>query len=182
MPKCVANIRDINFTEPWHTAQWGALIDSIWISLPPRLTLPMLSLVVAPLVSDVFRKRFCSCFAPSSSLPSSSRRGCKTMSVSLSQVIAHRYSYGSGHSNHSKINFAPPGFERFSEYRGYSKSFRYGGNHEDNIPVDNRSMHRRSRLVAMDAQHFGRNPDAQYEMRNIKRELNKAYVGFYNEG
>ena len=80
-------------------------------------------------------------------------------------------------------HFLLPGFERFSNYQGYASSFQFGGNHIDDTPIEIESWHRKSRLVAIDALYFPQK-DArgeQYRMKNILRELNKAYVGFYSE-
>jgi hypothetical protein len=69
------------------------------------------------------------------------------------------------------------GFERFSDYAGYASTFRFTGNHVDQTPVDPASLHRRTRLVAIDALYF-RSETAQFTKDNIVRELNKAFVGF----
>ena len=73
------------------------------------------------------------------------------------------------------------GFERFSDYKGYSSSFEFAGNHVDQTPIDYLSKHRKTRLVAIDALYF-RDSNSQYSKDKIKRELNKAYVGFKNYG
>ncbi len=75
--------------------------------------------------------------------------------------------------------FCNAGFERFSNYEGYSRGFRFSGNHEDATPLDRPSRHRRSQLVAIDALHF-RDAREQFKQENIERELDKAYVGFYD--
>ncbi len=69
------------------------------------------------------------------------------------------------------------GFERFSDYSGYSDSFKYVGSRKDDTPVDQLSGHKVVKMVAMDAMRF-RDRESQYEKENILRELNKAYVGF----
>ena len=72
------------------------------------------------------------------------------------------------------------GFERFSKYQGFSDSFKYEGDYTDGTPIDQESLHRKSKLVAIDALNLGSNvPNGeQYRRRKILRELNKAYVGF----
>ena len=72
------------------------------------------------------------------------------------------------------------GHEQFSTYTGYARNFRFGGNFVDPTEVENSK--RKSYLVAIDAICLiGKNKQAQYEKRNIDRELNKAYVGFYSK-
>uniref|UniRef100_W8AQL3 poly(ADP-ribose) glycohydrolase n=1 Tax=Ceratitis capitata TaxID=7213 RepID=W8AQL3_CERCA len=68
------------------------------------------------------------------------------------------------------------GAERFSDYNGYSNTFEWAGNHEDNMPRDS-SRRRQTHIVAIDALHFMQS-EHQYREDLIKRELNKAYVGF----
>ncbi|XP_028894006.2 poly(ADP-ribose) glycohydrolase isoform X2 [Zeugodacus cucurbitae] len=68
------------------------------------------------------------------------------------------------------------GTERFSDYSGYAGTFEWAGNHEDNIPRDS-SRRRQTHIVAIDALHFMQSQH-QYREDLIKRELNKAYVGF----
>ena len=73
-------------------------------------------------------------------------------------------------------------FERFSDYSGYSTSFKFAGNHIDQTPIDLLSKHWKTRLVAIvavDALYL-RNSDDQYAKDKIKRELKKAFVGFKN--
>ena len=69
------------------------------------------------------------------------------------------------------------GFERFSDYSGYASTFKFTSNYEDQTPIDPVSLHRRTRLVAIDALMF-RDESSQFTKDNIKRELNKAFVGF----
>uniref|UniRef100_A0A0A1WZR8 poly(ADP-ribose) glycohydrolase n=1 Tax=Zeugodacus cucurbitae TaxID=28588 RepID=A0A0A1WZR8_ZEUCU len=68
------------------------------------------------------------------------------------------------------------GTERFSDYSGYAGTFEWAGNHEDSIPRDS-SRRRQTHIVAIDALHFMQSQH-QYREDLIKRELNKAYVGF----
>ncbi|XP_034945167.1 poly(ADP-ribose) glycohydrolase [Chelonus insularis] len=68
------------------------------------------------------------------------------------------------------------GVERYSTYEGYSNSFKWTGNFVDETPRDS-SGRRKTSIVAIDALRFSK-PDKQFEMINIIRELNKAYVGF----
>ncbi|KAK6316292.1 hypothetical protein J4Q44_G00138160 [Coregonus suidteri] len=68
------------------------------------------------------------------------------------------------------------GSQQFSQYSGYSDSFKWKGPHRDNIERDEwQRLHRQ--IVAMDALHF-RHQREQYNMRQVTRELNKAYCGF----
>ncbi|XP_053949762.1 poly(ADP-ribose) glycohydrolase [Anastrepha ludens] len=68
------------------------------------------------------------------------------------------------------------GAERFSDYNGYAGTFEWAGNHDDCIPRDS-SRRRQTHIVAIDALHFMQSQH-QYREDLIKRELNKAYVGF----
>lgn len=68
------------------------------------------------------------------------------------------------------------GCERFSSYTGYADTFRWAGNYLDSTPRDS-SGRRRCAVLAIDALHFS-NSNAQYRPELIKRELNKAWVGF----
>ncbi|XP_050433328.1 poly(ADP-ribose) glycohydrolase-like isoform X2 [Adelges cooleyi] len=69
------------------------------------------------------------------------------------------------------------GAERFNDYSGYSKSFKWGGNYTDDTPIDDNSHRRYCTVVAIDALYF-RNPKLQFDPKNLSRELNKAYAGF----
>ncbi|UJR09526.1 hypothetical protein I4U23_013764 [Adineta vaga] len=69
------------------------------------------------------------------------------------------------------------GCERYSSYRGYSRTFQYAGDYIDEKPKDNWGR-KWCHLVAIDAIYF-RKRSTQYHMKYIKRELTKAYVGFY---
>eukprot|EP01119_Soliformovum_irregulare_P007767 TRINITY_DN2025_c1_g1_i1.p1 TRINITY_DN2025_c1_g1~~TRINITY_DN2025_c1_g1_i1.p1 ORF type:complete len:555 (-),score=169.84 TRINITY_DN2025_c1_g1_i1:16-1680(-) len=72
------------------------------------------------------------------------------------------------------------GSERFSNYSGYSQTFTWEGDFQDETPRD--PMGRlKTQIVAIDALHFGNFTEIrmqQFEVRNILRELNKAYIGF----
>ena len=74
------------------------------------------------------------------------------------------------------------GHERYSNYTGYARTYEFAGNHVDPTPVDGESGRRKSALVAIDATRFAgkKAQESQYEEAKIKRELNKAYVGFCN--
>ncbi|CAF4071077.1 unnamed protein product [Adineta steineri] len=69
------------------------------------------------------------------------------------------------------------GCERYSSYKGYSATFQYSGDYVDNKPKDNWGR-KWCHLVAIDALYF-RDQTTQYHMKNINRELIKAYTGFY---
>lgn len=69
------------------------------------------------------------------------------------------------------------GCERYSEYEGYSDSFRWKGNFEDLTERD--TLGRLScEVVAIDAQVFRSDYYKQFKASNVDRELNKAYCGF----
>ena len=65
------------------------------------------------------------------------------------------------------------GFERFSNYTGYARTFEYAGPAEDSSPAH------RPPLVAVDATQYDRRQVMrQFAPEAIERELNKALVGF----
>lgn len=68
------------------------------------------------------------------------------------------------------------GVERYSKYNGYSNSFKWMGDFVDETPRDS-SGRRLTSIVAIDALYFT-HPQSQFNINNITRELNKAYVGF----
>ncbi|CAL7952395.1 unnamed protein product [Xylocopa violacea] len=68
------------------------------------------------------------------------------------------------------------GVERYSQYKGYSNSFKWVGDYVDETPRDS-SGRRLTSIVAIDALYFAHS-QSQFSISNIKRELNKAYVGF----
>jgi len=72
------------------------------------------------------------------------------------------------------------GAERYNNYKGYSSSFRYDGNHKDPSTLDS-FMRKNVSILAIDAIDFARttSPKVQYKIERILREVNKAYVGFY---
>lgn len=71
------------------------------------------------------------------------------------------------------------GHERYSNYTGYASSFAFSGNHVDPTPTGRDTMRRKSALVAIDALPFrSGSASSQFKEDNVKRELNKAYVGF----
>jgi len=70
------------------------------------------------------------------------------------------------------------GVEQFTEYEGYSDSFKFAGMFKDTVGLDS-SGRKETSVVAMDAIRF-LNCDDQFKMRNIDRELTKAFVGFQN--
>ncbi|KAJ7988276.1 hypothetical protein DPEC_G00321900 [Dallia pectoralis] len=68
------------------------------------------------------------------------------------------------------------GCQQFSKYGGYGDTFEWAGPHTDDIARDEwLRLHRQ--IVAIDALDF-RHKREQYNMRQITRELNKAYCGF----
>ncbi|KAG8551818.1 hypothetical protein GDO81_004285 [Engystomops pustulosus] len=72
------------------------------------------------------------------------------------------------------------GAEQYSEYTGYSETYKWDRSHEDQTARD--SWQRlTTEIVAIDAFHF-RNHIDQFSPDKIRRELNKAYCGFFREG
>ncbi|XP_058799277.1 poly(ADP-ribose) glycohydrolase-like [Phymastichus coffea] len=71
------------------------------------------------------------------------------------------------------------GVERYSRYEGYSNSFKWVGDFIDETPRDG-SGRMKTCIVAIDALYF-KQPSIQFNMGNVIRELNKAYVGFTSE-
>ena len=66
------------------------------------------------------------------------------------------------------------GFERFSKYTGYARSFAYAGPY-----VDVADAAKRPALLAIDATHYRHGSNlAQFQKAHIERELNKALAGF----
>jgi poly(ADP-ribose) glycohydrolase len=73
------------------------------------------------------------------------------------------------------------GTEQYNTYDGYSNSFKWVADYKDLTPTDEWGR-RNTTIVAMDAIRFTSNNTAiQYDRKNINRELNKAYCGFYEE-
>ncbi|XP_005153693.2 poly(ADP-ribose) glycohydrolase isoform X1 [Melopsittacus undulatus] len=69
------------------------------------------------------------------------------------------------------------GTEQYSEYTGYAETYRWARSHEDKTPRDE-WQRRYTEIVAIDAFHFRRFLD-QFGPEKIRRELNKAYCGFF---
>ncbi|XP_063814913.1 poly(ADP-ribose) glycohydrolase isoform X3 [Pseudophryne corroboree] len=72
------------------------------------------------------------------------------------------------------------GAEQYSEYKGYAESYRWDRPHRDETARDH-WQRRTTEIVAIDAFHF-RSYTSQFSPDMIKRELNKAYCGFFREG
>ncbi|XP_078285174.1 poly(ADP-ribose) glycohydrolase-like isoform X2 [Rhinoraja longicauda] len=68
------------------------------------------------------------------------------------------------------------GAQRYSDYTGFSDTFRWTRAHLDAKPRDS-WQRRRTQIVAMDAVKFD-NPLDQYNPHYLKRELTKAFCGF----
>lgn len=64
------------------------------------------------------------------------------------------------------------GIERYSKYEGYSNTFKWKGDFVDETPRDI-SGRRMTSIVAIDALYF-KQSSLQFNMDNIKRELNKV--------
>jgi poly(ADP-ribose) glycohydrolase len=70
------------------------------------------------------------------------------------------------------------GSEQFNSYTGYSSSFEWKDNFQDNTPRDN-FLRKKTKIVAIDALPYP-NPRDQFKESNIIRDINKAYAGFSN--
>ena len=68
------------------------------------------------------------------------------------------------------------GCEQFNKYTGYASNFKFDGDFFDQTPFDSHRR-RKTRVVAIDAL-FYKNFYDQFKEQTIRRELNKAYVGF----
>lgn len=73
-------------------------------------------------------------------------------------------------------DFNIPGCEQYSQYSGYSETFRFEGDYIDTTPRDAYGR-RLCQLVAVDATSF-RRTQTQFQKEFLLRELNKAYAGF----
>eukprot|EP01091_Cochliopodium_minus_P018427 TRINITY_DN7475_c0_g1_i1.p1 TRINITY_DN7475_c0_g1~~TRINITY_DN7475_c0_g1_i1.p1 ORF type:complete len:639 (-),score=198.56 TRINITY_DN7475_c0_g1_i1:26-1942(-) len=72
------------------------------------------------------------------------------------------------------------GAQRYCNYKGYSKSFRYFGDFRDIQEFDEEG-HIKSYIIAIDALNFSSHPHMrlfQYSKKNIMRELYKILIGF----
>ncbi|KAL9978494.1 hypothetical protein ACROYT_G016017 [Oculina patagonica] len=70
------------------------------------------------------------------------------------------------------------GAERYSDYVGYAHTFRWAGDHVDRTTRDSWGR-RHAKIVAIDAHVFRCYTD-QFQAGLLKRELDKAYCGFYS--
>jgi poly(ADP-ribose) glycohydrolase len=71
------------------------------------------------------------------------------------------------------------GCEQFSSYTGYASTFKFAGDFIDATPLDV-YRRRKCRVVAIDALSY-RNQHDQFKEATLRRELNKAYVGFFRD-
>ncbi|XP_013781094.1 poly(ADP-ribose) glycohydrolase-like [Limulus polyphemus] len=71
------------------------------------------------------------------------------------------------------------GAEQYNEYCGYGNTFIWSGDYIDSTSSDSWGR-KYTQIVAMDATHFYK-PEQQYQYHFVKRELNKAYCGFYDD-
>ncbi|KAJ3044297.1 hypothetical protein HDV00_002617 [Rhizophlyctis rosea] len=70
------------------------------------------------------------------------------------------------------------GAQRFSNYRGYAKTFEWDGPHVDRIPRD-RLGRIKTEIVGIDALNFPKQKkDDQFRRTALVREIDKAYCGF----
>lgn len=70
------------------------------------------------------------------------------------------------------------GAEQYNQYSGYAFSFEFAGDFVDQTPRDS-SRRRKCAIVAIDALNF-HNKNDQIKEVLMRRELNKAYVGFHH--
>ncbi|KAG9332041.1 hypothetical protein JZ751_016228, partial [Albula glossodonta] len=87
-------------------------------------------------------------------------------------IVARLFTEKLGDNDCLKIT----GSQQYSEYTGYSDKFQWTGPHEDKTPRDE-WQRRHRQIVAIDALNL-KYPKEQYNMKNVHRELNKAYCGF----
>ena len=71
------------------------------------------------------------------------------------------------------------GCEQFNNYGGYSDYFRWRGSFVDETPCDS-FRRKKTYVVAIDALSFHK-PNLQFEEFPLRRELNKAYVGYFHD-
>ncbi|KAK7871165.1 hypothetical protein R5R35_002408 [Gryllus longicercus] len=71
------------------------------------------------------------------------------------------------------------GCEQFSTYEGYADDFTWAGDYQDSTPHDC-SGRKLCSVIAIDALYL-RYPAQQFVVTNLLREINKAYVGFFNQ-
>jgi len=72
------------------------------------------------------------------------------------------------------------GSEVYSKYTGYSDTFKYAGNCEQDLQLDS-FLRKDSMVLAIDAIDFSRTGSmkTQFKVERILREINKAYIGFW---
>lgn len=71
------------------------------------------------------------------------------------------------------------GCEQFNRYEGYSKSFKWCGSFRDETSCDS-FRRKKTYVVAIDALSFHK-PHQQFQEFALKRELNKAFVGYFHD-
>lgn len=71
------------------------------------------------------------------------------------------------------------GCQQYNDYYGYSYRFRWNGDYDDRTPSDHHGR-RLAQVVVMDAKKYF-DPLSQFNNDDVRRELNKAYCGFYRE-
>jgi poly(ADP-ribose) glycohydrolase len=73
------------------------------------------------------------------------------------------------------------GFERFSNYEGYARTFRFAGQHDEPGPGGSTRMpsdQLQTSIVAIDALNYNMRRLEQYQARYMLRDLNKAFAGY----
>jgi len=72
------------------------------------------------------------------------------------------------------------GVERTSKFKGYGRSFKYNGDHNDNYIRFDKWNRRSTEIVAIDATHYSPSLKKyiQFSAKETLREMNKLYAGF----
>ena len=71
------------------------------------------------------------------------------------------------------------GCEQYCNYKGYAQTFEWNGPQKDTTPCDE-FRRKICSIVAIDALQF-QGYSEQYKEHLMRRELNKAYIGFFND-
>ncbi|CAO1410422.1 unnamed protein product [Diamesa hyperborea] len=71
------------------------------------------------------------------------------------------------------------GCEQYCNYKGYAQTFEWNGSYKDTTPRDE-FRRKLCSIVAIDALQF-QSYNEQYKENLMRRELNKAYIGFLND-
>jgi len=74
------------------------------------------------------------------------------------------------------------GAERVSKFKGYGRSFKFDGDHNDNYIKFDKWNRKSTEIVALDATHYSPSLKKyiQFSTKETIKEMNKLYVGFKN--